>query len=302
MRGIVSDHALFAPASLDETLALLAQGNVRPLAGGTDVMVELAAGKLPPGRWVSIWQHDELRGITVRPDEIVFGALTTYSDVRAHEVVARELPMLVQAASESGAWAIQNRGTLGGNIVNASPAADSPPALLAYEAQLELLSTQGRRRVPYAGFHTGYKQMQRRPDELVAAIVVPRRPWLDPQGTDGPRALHVYTKVGTRKAQAISKVCVAALGVVEGGAVRHFRAALGSVAPVVLEARQTAAALEGSPADASLGDRAADAIAKEIAPIDDVRSTAGYRARVSANLLRDIGRMLAAGETGARCG
>jgi len=290
MRAVVPDYELAAPETLAETLALLADGagEVRPLAGGTDVMVELAAGKLGHRRWVSIWQHDELRGIEVTDDQVVLGALTTYTDVRAHDVLSAEFPMLGQAAAESGAWAIQNRGTVGGNIVNASPAADTPPALLAYDAQLRLLSASGERVVPYAGFHTGYKQMQRRPEELVAGVILPRR---------AGSALHRYRKVGTRKAQAISKVCLAAVGVVEGGTVKHLRMAYGSVAPVPLHCSDVEA-LAGRPADDTFPDAVVAAVRKQVTPIDDVRSTARYRVTVAENLARDFAADLVAGRTG----
>lgn len=299
MKGIVSDFELTTPASLEETLALLAEapGTVRPLAGGTDVMVVLAAGGLKHRRWVDIRRHAELRGIEVSADHVTVGALTTYSEVRADALLTDEFPMLGRAAALSGAWAIQNRGTLGGNIVNASPAADSPPALLAYDAQLVLVSSRGERTVDYRGFHTGYKQMQCQPDELIRAIVLPRRPWLASQGTDGPRALHRYRKVGTRKAQAISKICLAALGVVDGGTVQHLRLALGSVAAVPLDCTAVQTAVEGTPADATLGDRIVAALGEQVTPIDDVRSTAAYRMRVAENLARDFADDLVAGKT-----
>ncbi|MBL4688577.1 MAG: FAD binding domain-containing protein [Nannocystaceae bacterium] len=297
MRGIVSDHELTSPSTLQETLALLSDdpGEVRPIAGGTDVMVELAAGVLRHRRWVNIWQHDELRGIGVGEDTITVRALTTYSEVRAHDVLSREFPMLGQAAAESGAWAIQNRGTIGGNIVNASPAADTPPALLVYDAKLILLSSRGERVVPYRDFHTGYKQMQREPDELLSGVVLPRDPWL--VGPDS-RALQRYRKVGTRKAQAISKVCLAALGVVEQGKVVVFRLAFGSVAAVPLACTAAEAVAVGSAADATLADRVAAALTGQVLPLDDVRSTARYRARVAENLAREFATDLANGLTG----
>jgi CO/xanthine dehydrogenase FAD-binding subunit len=293
MRGYLPRYDLVAPGSLLEVLALLSEspGTWRPLAGGTDVMVELAAGKLPPGRFVSLWHLHELRGIEVGPEHVTLGGLTTYTQVREHPVVREAYPMLAQAAAESGALAIQNRGTLGGNVVNGSPAADSPPALLAYDAELELSSVRGARWVPYRGFHTGYKQMRREPDELVTRIRMPRHP-------GGPgHALHLYRKVGTRKAQAISKVCLAALGRMHGDAIAHVRLAYGSVAPVPLSMTRTEAALSGAPLDAEAIEAALEVAAAELSPIDDVRSTAEYRRTVALNLLRDFLERLAAGET-----
>lgn len=293
MRAYLPSYELVAPAALRDVLALLAEapGTWRPIAGGTDVMVELAAGKLAAKKFVSLWHLDELRGIEVGESSVVLGGLTTYSDVRAHAVLREEHPMLVQAAAESGAIAIQNRGTLGGNVVNASPAADSPPALLVYDAELELQSVRGRRWVPYRGFHTGYKQMQRQPDELVTRIRLPRR-------LGGDAALHLYRKVGTRKAQAISKVCLAALGRVESGRLAHLRLAYGSVAPVPLSMVATEAALLGRALDDRAIDDAVATASGELTPIDDVRSTAGYRRAVALNLLRDFLQRLRGGERG----
>src|SRR5262249_16812439 len=149
-----------------------------------------------------IWNLKELRGIEVTEDQVALGALTTYTEVQEHPIMQKEFPMLCQAAKETGGIAIQNRGTLGGNIVNASPAADSPPPLLAYDAELELISKSGARRIPYSKFHRGYKQMDINPDELLRAIHLPRAQ---------AERFHYYRKVGTRKAQAISKVCFAGM-------------------------------------------------------------------------------------------
>ena len=276
MRSDLGDFELAQAATLREACERVEAG-YRPLAGGTDVMVLLSAGKLAHARWVDVWGIDELRGIEVRDDAIVLGALTTYTDVRRHEVVARELPMLVQAASETGGIAIQNRGTLGGNIANASPAADSPPALLAYGAELVLASRTGTRRVPYADFHTGYKQTVARPGEIIASVVVPR-------AQAGDRRVHFYRKVGPRRAQAISKVCFAGCADLRGGRLHGVRIALGGVAPVVVRAREAEKALLAGES----ADRVCEALGAAISPIDDVRSTARYRRRVALNLVRDF--------------
>ena len=187
--------------------------------------------------------------------------------------------MLCQAAKETGGIAIQNRGTLGGNIVNASPAADSPPALLAYDAELELVSKAGARRIPYSGFHSGYKQMDIRPDELLRAIHLPRQ-------TKG--LTHYYRKVGTRKAQAISKVCFAAVAGVKDGNIDHVRIALGSVAPIPLRCFKTENAVNGQPLNDQTIAAAKQSLVDEISPIDDIRSTKDYRLQVSLNLLEDF--------------
>jgi CO/xanthine dehydrogenase FAD-binding subunit len=242
-------------------------------------MVLLEAGKLAHRNYVNVRQLAELRGIDVDNDHVTVGALTTYTDIQAHPVLRSEFQMLCQAASETGGLAIQNRGTLGGNIVNASPAADSPPALLAYDAEIELVSTQGSRWLPYQGFHTGYKQMMIRPDELLTRIRLPRN-------TTGPT--HYYRKVGTRKAQAISKVCIAATARTNNGHIEDVRIALGSVAPIVVRCVQTENALRGQQPDIATVKSAQASLLHEISPIDDIRSTANYRLQVASNLLADF--------------
>src|SRR6266567_5406109 len=216
MRAYVPSYQLISPATLGEALDLIAQDNGawKAFAGGTDLMVLLEAGKLPHQNYLNIWNLPELRGIEVTDSHVTLGALTTYTEVQAHEILRQEFPMLCQAASETGGLAIQNRGTLGGNIVNGSPAADSPPALLAYDADLELVSAKGSRRIPYAAFHTGYKQMNIRPDELLTRIKLPR---------SGKELKQYYRKVGTRKAQAISKTCFAAVAQTENDRIEDIR-------------------------------------------------------------------------------
>ena len=281
MRAYIPDYELKSPGNLTEALALLADepGVWRPFAGGTDLMVLFEAGRLAHKRFVNIWNLPELRGIEVTPEQVTLGALTTYTEVQASEVLRREFPMLCRAASETGGLAIQNRGTLGGNIANASPAGDSPPALLVYDAELELVSAQGTRRLPYDGFHTGYKQMLMRPDELIKNIRLPRRaePWRQ-----------YYRKVGTRKAQAISKICFAGAARLEGQRIADVRIALGSVAPVVVRCTRTEDALRNREADESAVSAARAELAREISPIDDIRSTANYRLQVALNVLEDF--------------
>jgi len=281
MRAYLPVYELVVPRTLGDALALLRDepDEWRPLAGGTDLMVLLEAGRLEHRRFFSVRHLPELRGVEETDASVTLGALTTYTEVRRSPLLAREFPMLVEAARETGGVAIQNRGTLGGNSANASPAADSPPALLAYGAEVELVSAAGSRWVAYADFHTGYKQTVMRADELIARVRLSR-----------PRegARHFYRKVGTRRAQAISKVCFAALAEVEDGLIREVRIALGSVAPVVLRCRRTEEALRGRASGAGLNAAALEEIAGEIAPIDDVRSTARYRARVARNLLAEF--------------
>lgn len=281
MRAFIPAYQLVTPQSLSEALAIVASdgGEWKPFAGGTDLMVLLEAGKLLHKNYVNIWRLNELRGIEVTRDKITLGALTTYSEVQANEILRDEFPMLCQAAKETGGIAIQNRGTLGGNIVNASPAADAPPALLAYDAELLLVSKQGERTIPYSSFHRGYKQMDIRPDELLRAIRLPR--------TTKPLT-HYYRKVGTRKAQAISKVCFAAVGRVVNNHSERVRIALGSVAPIPLRCTRAENLINDRPLDAETIAAAKEMLANEIVPIDDVRSTKTYRSRVAVNLLEDF--------------
>ncbi len=287
MRSYLPAYEMEAPQNLFDALARLESepGVWKVFAGGTDLMVLLEAGKLPDRRYLSIWKLAELRGIEVRTDEVVLGALTTYTEIRKSEILAAEFPLLCRAAAETGSVATQNRGTLGGNIANASPAADSPPAMLVYDAELELVSATGSRWVPYQGFWTGYKKTDLRTNEVIRRIRMPRT-------THGWR--NYYRKVGTRRAQAISKVCFAAAARMDAGHVADVRIALGSVAPVVLRAVETEQALRGEKLNPANLREAQVILAREIAPIDDMRSTAGYRRRVAQNLLAEFYELLSA--------
>lgn len=265
MRIAISELDLQRPTSVDAALRLLRDEQRTPIAGATDVYVAINFGTLIPKQFVDIWSLNELRGISVRDDLLVIGALATYSDaIRSRDVAAR-LPMLAEAARLVGGPQIQNRGTIGGNVANASPAGDSLPVLAAADAVVVLRRVDGERRVPLTEYYTGYRASVRRPDELIVAIEVPP--------VDGKQW---FRKVGTRAAQAISKIVIAG---VRGSTTR---VAFGSVAPTVVRPRETERLLT---AGATI-DEAVAALAREITPIDDIRSTAEYRLRVSQNLLR----------------
>jgi CO/xanthine dehydrogenase FAD-binding subunit len=281
MRAYVPQYDLRIAPNLPDALGLLARepGVWQAFAGGTDLMVLLEAGKLSHKRYLSLAKLADLRGIEVSGGAVTLGALTTYTEIQNHPVLRSEFPLLVAAARETGSVATQNRGTLGGNIVNASPAADSPPALLVHDAEVELVSVRGGRWLPYHGFHTGYKKMLITPDELLCRIRVPRR---------AVQWRQHYRKVGTRKAQAISKVCFAAAALLEKATIRDVRIALGSVAPIVMRAVKTEDALRGSTITRDSIVRAREVLVREIAPIDDIRSTARYRMRVAQNLLEEF--------------
>lgn len=287
MRSDPADYELVAPGNLPDVVALLSDqpGEWLPIAGGTDVMVQYAAGKLVGRKLVSLWNLPELRQIELAESELRIGATCTYSQIRAHEVVKSEFSLLASAASWTGGIANQNRGTLGGNIVNASPAADSLPALLVYEAELILVSTRGERRIPYVDFHKGYKKTQLASDELIRAICLPRR---------FSGYISYSRKVGARNAQAISKVCVAALGRLSNGLVNEVRIAAGSIAPVPLRLRETERVVRGKTVDGALIQVAKKTAAGEIQPIDDIRSTAAYRSAVLGNLIAEFLQKLAA--------
>lgn len=285
MRGQPSTCDVHTPANLEAALAFCAEHpDWRPLAGGTDLMVPFAAGRSPETRFLNLWRLAELRGIETTPEAVTFGALATYRDIALHPLVRTELPNLVRSAKATGALAIQSRGTLGGNLVNGSPAADTPPSLLAYAAEVELRSLRGARWVDYADFHTGYKTTLLGPDELLTRIRVPR-PLVD--------GYHYFRKVGTRKAQAIAKVSLAGWARPEHGRIAEIRLGLGSVAPFPIRARGAETVLTGASLDSLPLAEAQEALQRDIAPIDDLRSSARYRRRVAENLLEQMLRGLA---------
>jgi CO/xanthine dehydrogenase FAD-binding subunit len=281
MRAYVPEYDLEAPGTLDEVLRLLARerGVWRPIAGGTDLMVLFEAGQLPYRNLVSLWRIPELSGITASETHVTLGALTTYTEIQKSDLLRREFPLLVKAAGWTGAVATQNRGTLAGNIANGSPAADSPPALLAYDADVVLLSERDPRWVRYWQFHTGYKTNAMEPDEIISHISLPRT-------TSG--CVQYLRKVGTRKAQAISKLALAGLAKMESGRIKRIRIALGSVAPTPIRCLRTEDALTGRVLNRAAIEAAKANIAAEISPISDIRSTADYRTRVTMNLLDEF--------------
>jgi CO/xanthine dehydrogenase FAD-binding subunit len=285
MRSNVIQYDLIAPNSLDAILQILADSPDRytPIAGGTELMVALGAGRLQPRKLISLWNLAELRFIQVMPDAVIIGAGATFTDLRRHPTIARELSLLSQAASWTGSIANQNRGTLGGNIVNASPAADSPPALLAYDATLQLISTRGIRTMPYRDFHLAYKKTALAPDELLHSIVVSRN-W---------KSYKSYIrKVGTRNAQAISKVALAAVARTNNGIIEDIRIGAASLRETPARLTATEQSLLNQPITPETIAAARAAILSETLPIDDIRSTAKYRAAVAANLLEEFLRTL----------
>src|SRR2546427_1416901 len=265
MQSTLSHRTLLEPKSLGDALKMLRdEGPLVPMAGCTDLYVALNFGTLGETRFLSLWRLDGLRAIETRGAGLAIGALATHTDLVRSPLVRKRLPMLAAAAREVGGVQIQNRGTLGGNVANASPAGDTLPVLAAADAFVILESASGRRRVAFTAFYTGYRKSVRRADELIVGFEIP-----------AVRGRQWFRKVGTRAAQAISKVVIA--GVVGD----QPRIALGSVAPTVVRAARTEAALA---AGASI-EEAQRMLVEEIVPIDDLRSTAEYRRRVAANLL-----------------
>jgi CO/xanthine dehydrogenase FAD-binding subunit len=272
-----------SPTTLADALERLADGGVapwRPVAGGTDLLVQLT-GEIgePPERVLDLWAIDELRGIRLEGDVLQIGALTTYTELRRSPVVAEMVPALAEAAATIGAAQIQNRGTIGGNVANASPAGDTLPVLLAIDATMVLESASGRREVPAAAFWPSYRVTARRDDELLTGIRIPLVP---------NRHLR-FRKVGTRRAQAISKVVMAlAWRSGAGDPWSDVRLALGSVAATTVRAPAAEAALEGQRPTREVADAAVAALRAELHPIDDVRSTADYRLEVAGRVLRRL--------------
>lgn len=273
-----------SPGTLTDAYAALAEGPIRPIAGGTDLMVGIA-GEIgePPERVLDLWRLEELRGIELDGNALVLGALTTYTQIRQSPLCREHVPALVEAAATIGAVQIQNRGTIGGNIANGSPAGDTLPVLLALDASIVCGSARGEREVPAEAFWTAYRVTALAPDELILRIRIPLAAGRETR----------FRKIGTRRAQAISKV-VLALSYQDAGPAgaaspwNAVRLALGSVAPIPIRARTTEAALEGRPPSPETADLAAETLAGELQPIDDVRSTAEYRRLVAARVLHRL--------------
>lgn len=276
--------------SLAETLALLAEppipqkGPWRPLAGGTDLMVQMNQGKVPPGRYLDISSLSELHGICVLADTIEIGALVTFRELVRHPVIAAEFPLLWQAAKLFGAPTIQSRATVGGNLANASPAADSSPPLLSYNARLLLQTEAETRLVPYALFHLDYKKTALTPGELITKVILPR-----PKIQPGENAVQLYQKVGTRAAQAISKVSLAARARVREGRVFDVHVSLGSVAPTVRRCPSVEHVVSCLTLDDPFRQAMYHAVSVDISPIGDLRATEKHRRLVAANLCRAFG-------------
>jgi xanthine dehydrogenase small subunit len=268
----------YSPETLADAYAILAERGrgVRVIAGGTDLMVLMNAHQLDAAMFLDIWRVNELRGISDEGEHLRMGALTTYTQLTHSPLVQRYGPALVAASRTIGAVQIQNRGTLGGNVVNASPAGDSLPVLAAYDAELEIGSARGLRRVAFNTFYTGYRQTVLAADELLIAVRLPKL-------KAGERDF--FCKVGTRRAQAISKIVMAIHATTSARVIESIRIAVGSVAPTVIRAPHTESLLAGQAITPDLIKQAQESIAREVSPITDLRSTEHYRRTVTGNVL-----------------
>ena len=267
------------PKTLAEAVRLQADEKTRGklLAGGTDLMVQWAAGVPIPERAVSVWNLPELSAIEVFPDRIEVGAGVTHAFLRDAVQIHRHVPALIAAAATVGAKQIQARGTLGGNAANASPAGDTAPALLVTGGSVLLASLSGTREVPLAKFWTAYRQIDAHPDEIIVAFRLPKR----------GKAQERFRKIGTRRAQAISKVMAASRILVEKGVICSAAIALGSVAPTPVRLGEVEAFLVGKKLSPKLIDDAEQLAQATVKPIADIRSTAEYRRWASGRLVRD---------------
>ena len=262
---------ILAPESVEEACDLLARHpDLVPMAGGTDLLVHWPQNLEAHGRsYLDLSRIEELKPHRWTEDALVLGGLTTYWDVLRDERARKELPLLLDAGRQVGAVQIQTRGTWAGNIVNASPAADGVPVLMAYDAEVELISASGTETVALADFYLGYKEMRRRADQLIRSIRLPRRAY----------DVQVFHKVGSRRAQAIAKVGLAITHSAAG-----WRVVAASMAPTVRRCPALERMLEDGVAVGGPEDFL-PAIREDVSPIDDIRSTARYRERVMARVL-----------------
>jgi CO/xanthine dehydrogenase FAD-binding subunit len=279
MKAYVPSYDMKQPRDVAEALKMLSDhSGSQAFSGGTDLMVQFESGRLPEGMYINIFGLSELRFIKTDADHVEIGAGTTYSEIREHAFIQKHFPLLVEAAKLTGAIAIQNRGTIGGNIANASPAADTPPALLSYQTEIILISKNGKRSLPYEQFHHNYKKTALATGELIHSVRVK----IPAHG-----ARQFYRKVGTRSAQAISKICMAACVSIDANkTIADIQIGWGSMAPTPKRSDVVGAALRGQTLSAANINLAVSKLTQDLTPIDDVRSDKMYRMTVAQNILR----------------
>lgn len=279
MRGDASSMTFLRAKSAAEAVRLAAANpQALPLAGGTDLMVHWNAGYLNNRAVLDLSYVKEWRRIRTTRDGVDIGSLVTHAALMRHPEVRAGWPLLIDACSVVGGPQIQARGTLGGNIANASPAGDTFPPLSVYEARVRLLSEAGRRELPFSEVFVGVKKTRLNTGELIESIHLPHPPRPTRQ---------IFRKVGTRAAQAISKTMAAGLlWLDKDGRVQELRFALGSMAPTVRRLRRAEEFVRGRRLDTATVNEAVKLLAEDVSPIDDIRSTRAYRLRAAENILR----------------
>ncbi len=278
MKAYVPNYNLICPTNLNQALNILSEKKVKLFAGGTDLMVLFETGKLTEGEYLSLHAISELKGISENNNEILIGSLTTYNEIKESLIIQNNFPLLISAAKVTGAIAIQNRGTIGGNIANASPAADTPPALLCYEAKITVKNKKEERKIDLSKFYLDYKKLDLAPNEIITCIHLPKKKI---EGNE----YSFYHKVGTREGQAISKVCFSLRVIIKNKIINYFKLGLGSVSPTTILAIQTEKLMAGEMLTKVLIKKAQNEILKDISPIDDIRSSAKYRKKITQNLI-----------------
>lgn len=268
------------PKNLAETLKLVGRHpDYEILAGGTDICVRMNSGILKPAGLINIWGLSELKGIKEDGNFIEIGALATHSEIINSNLINKYLPALSDACMTIGAVQIQNRGTIGGNVMNASPAGDTLPVLLAYDADVETANKESKRSIKFSEFYKGYRKTALKNDEIVLKFRIKKT---------GPCEKSAFIKIGTRKAQAISKVmgCFVVAGPRAGQKIKSIAIAFGSVAPIPIRTPETEKFLTGKMLTEKVIQKAVDLVKKEVTPIDDIRSTAEYRRHIAGVLLK----------------
>ncbi|MFH1830880.1 MAG: xanthine dehydrogenase family protein subunit M [Pseudomonadota bacterium] len=266
------------PPTLPEALALIAAESTRfpILAGGTDIVAQWRIGAISPKGLIDISNLQELEAITITESHVEIGALVAHSRIVANEKIAQIFPALACACQSVGCAQIQNMGTIGGNIMNASPAADVPPVLMVYDTKLLAQNLKGERWVSADDFFKEYKKTALEPDELLTKIRIKI-----PDPSEQTR----FYKIGARRAQTISKVCMCARALISHGGIEWAKIAVGSVAPTVVRTLGTEALLKGKAITTGLLEKARKSLADEVKPIDDIRSNADYRRFAAGGLL-----------------
>lgn len=268
------------PENLKELLdAIDAHPDYLILAGGTDICVLLNSNQIDPDGIISIWGINELRGIKEEKNHISIGALTTHTEIANHPAIKKHLPALIMSCKQIGARQIQNRGTIGGNIINASPAGDTLPVLLAAEAIIGVQSRNSKKEIPFEKLYTGYRQTSLKDNEIITSIKIPKF---------SKNYKSHFIKIGTRKAQSISKVMGGLVTQINNGKINEIKIALGCVGPTPLRLKKTEKFLYGKKLNEKNIREAALIASKEVTPITDIRSTEKYRKHISGIIVKRL--------------